>query len=139
MCTTAQGLASVEARLRSELPLFCWLNGACVPVLVPEPAQVWLPCRCIVHAATMAAVRLLHACLEVSYKYTCRHQHACSQFKKHPQPAAICCTCECNNNGVSILPGVLVPCRLPQATGLCPLCSMGTWACLGTAGSDATS
>lgn len=40
MCTTAQGLASVEARLRSELPLFCWLNGACVPIVPPEPAQV---------------------------------------------------------------------------------------------------
>ena len=41
LCTTAQGLANLEARLRKELPLFCWLNGASLSVLPPEQVQVW--------------------------------------------------------------------------------------------------
>lgn len=48
LCATAQGLANLEGRLRKELPLFCWLNGASLPVLPPEIPQVrphllWMP------------------------------------------------------------------------------------------------
>ena len=40
LCATALGLANLEARLRRELPLFCWMNGASLPVLAPEQVEV---------------------------------------------------------------------------------------------------